>query len=530
MVVKVSNYILPVGTAVVAMLLGRSVVNWTIAVFSTPRDSRLIENAVKSGKVVTLKDIPGPVGYPILGTLPVAFPFLKIQRLDLFLDHLLATHGSVCKMKSGPGTIIIINDGEVFKRILNSPDVFMRGPELHHVMKDSFPFALFLFPDTDDTWKKHRKGLQPAFGPVHLREAFQVTVEIVEQLFSIWDKEISSNASTVRNAMEDFTLLTGDVIGRIAFSYNLDAVKSLETKKELQFQNHIEKIASAAQLRGSFRGLEFLYSLAGISQSQLSPSVKYIKDLVTKTIRTKKENLRSREVDNADIWARDLLDRLMLDEKFSEDEIISEVFGFFFAGHETTANTLTWAIMELSKRPDIAKKLKDEVDTVLRGTDLSMDNINSFRYVDAFIKETLRIHPVVPFLARKSKVETIINSQDRQIAIPANVRVVVPLKCVQTDTRHWSESGGEFIPERWLKSNDGSEFVPVPGSFLPFGDGPMNCIGQKMAMIEAKVVIIKLMQKYKVKISEQQGPIEPVVTITYGLKHGLLVDIKKNEI
>ncbi|KAJ3124054.1 hypothetical protein HK098_001430 [Nowakowskiella sp. JEL0407] len=528
---NISDYILPVGTAIAVIYLGRSLLSYTQRLFTTASDSKYIDIAVKSGKTITVKDIPGLVGYPVLGALPVVYPFIKSQRIDLFFEHLLTTYGSVCKMQSGDVTSLLVDDGEVLKKILNSPDTFMRGPEFYQLMKDFVPYALFVLPDVDDTWKKHRKGLQPAFGPVHLREAFKVTVEILDQLFSIWDKEMEGNKTgiTTRNAMDDFTLLTGDVIGSIAFSYHLDAVKSLETKTDLHFKDHMEKIAATVQMRGAFRGREFLHSLFGISPAQLSPSVNFIKELVMETIKTKRETLELRKKENADNWARDLLDRLLLDDKFSEEEIVSEVFGFFFAGHETTANTLTWAIMEISQRPDVAEKLKKEIDSILGENELTMENLNSFRYVDAFIKETQRFHPVVPFLGRKSKVDTVITSQNRKIAVPANTRVLVPLKRIQTAERNWGPTGGEFIPERWLKSDDSAaEFVPPPGSFLPFGDGPMNCIGQKMALIEAKVVIIRLVQKYSVKISEKQGPLVPVVTITYGLKHGLLVDLKKH--
>ncbi|KAJ3126343.1 hypothetical protein HK098_007607 [Nowakowskiella sp. JEL0407] len=499
-------------------------VPYITSVLKTPTTSKRLEDASKTQKVSSFEDVPGPVGYPIVGILPLMIPYFKRKRFDLFFVDFLSKYGSFCKIKSGSTYMLFINDAEFAKKILNNDENYARGPEFLLQFGDFMPHALFILPD-GEKWRKHRKGLQPAFGPIHLRDALTATVEISDQLFSIWDKVLKTKRVVTRNIMNDFIALTGDVISRIAFSYDLGAVDSLESNEDLQFSLHLQNLVSAVQKRSALRGREFLWPLFGVSYSQLSHSTNYIRNLVVKAINQKRETLASQPLQESEKWSHDLLDRLLKDDVFSDDEILSEVFGFFFAGHETTANTLAWAVMEIAQHPDCMAKLKKEIsDNLAASEEPTYDKLTSFRYLDAFIKETLRLHPVVIFVGKTSQTDNVLsNSENLKIRIPPKTRMVLSIQMLHTNKKYWGESAAEFNPERWIPAN--GEFIPVPGSYIPFSDGNMNCIGQKLALVEIKVALIRLLRKYSISISKDQGPIIPVTTVTFGLKSGLLIDI-----
>ncbi|KAJ3199817.1 hypothetical protein HK099_003001, partial [Clydaea vesicula] len=282
------------------------------------------------------------------------------------------------------------------------------------------------------------------------------------------------------------------------------------------------------------------WRLRGVHPSQIKQDTDDIKNVIAKVIEQKKSrqsaatSLKEKAGGN---FKMDVLDRLMEDgykntskeSAFTEEELKDEIFAFFlallqisknpnnnviftsFSGHETTANTMTFVVLELAKHPKILEKVRAEVTEVLKlgnGT-LTYENLGHLKYVEAVIKESQRLYPVVPFLSRSSqKDQTLLN-----YSIPKGSRVMVNIIGLHKNPLYW-KNPNEFLPERWIEEG----FAPVSGSYIPFGDGPTNCIGQKLAMIEMKTVISMLFYEYEIALVEGQD-LEPVSTGTMGLKN-----------
>ncbi|KAJ3128994.1 hypothetical protein HK098_002845 [Nowakowskiella sp. JEL0407] len=513
------------------LTVGRSLAMYCYHYLTLPKDSRLLDKARKDGKIGEFSSIPGPPGYPFLANLPLIMPYVRIKRSDLFFSDLVDNYGNFCKVTTGNKIMVLTADAAINKKIATS-DSFVRGSNFSLVAADIAPFSLFVIP-SGDVWKKHRKGLQPAFGPIHLRETFTVSLEVADALLSVWEDNVMKGNNT-RDVMHDFTMLTADVISKIAFSLDLGAIKSLTTNEPDGFSTHLDVITNAIQTRFPIRNSKFLWQFFGVSSSHISPSMEYLNKILKGAIEAKKQKLRQKsETFQQEQWSKDLLDRLLEPQgsfSFTEEEILGEAFGFFLAGHETTANTLTWSMLELSQHPEVFEKLRNEVEEILKGGTPKFEQLSSLKYVEAFIKETLRLHPVVKSLVRECVAETVLTGTDGfSVRIPKGVNVLASIAKVQTSKTYWGENAEEFYPDRWLIRNGDliEDFTPIPGSFIPFWDGPHNCIGQKIAMIEAKVMIIRLVQKFNVELSKKQGPITPVQTLTFGLKNGLLVDVSK---
>ncbi|KAJ3121809.1 hypothetical protein HK098_003350 [Nowakowskiella sp. JEL0407] len=519
-----SMNILTVTASFLAIASSGLVLRWLIVASRTPTSNKKLKQAKESGKFGNYNDIPGPVGYPIVGIYPWASPYMKRKRMDLYISEQNENYGGICRIDAGGIEMVFIDDAAMAKKLLNSSD-YGRGKLLQKTTTDFAPFALFVIP-SGDQWKKHRKGLQPAFGPSHLREAFTVSLETVDQLLDLWESKISAGNNT-RNVMEDFTMLTADIIAKVAFSLDLGGVKSLESNKVLDFHHYMERIAEVIELRSGMSTVEYLWGLLGVSTQQIRPATSYLRGMLQRIISDKIATIKQKQNEGIDVsddkFGRDLLDRLVTLNDFSEEEIMSEVFGFFLAGHETTANTLTFALLELAQNQRVFLKLKEEIDTTLKGQKPTNEIVSSLKYLDAFFKETQRIYSVVVNLSRESLKDTTLTSSDGlTIAIPANTQFVINIAAIHTSKVYWGEDAEEFKPERWLDS-----FTPVPGSYLPFGDGQMSCIGQKMAIIETKVALIRIIERFTLKISPNQGKLEPIATLTFGLKNGLLIDISK---
>jgi cytochrome P450 len=278
---------------------------------------------------------------------------------------------------------------------------------------------------------------------------------------------------------------------------------------------------------------DFLWDWVGIGTE--SPSVKAMRErfqnfllpLIDERKKYWKENeaelnaILSGSVTQAKNW--NVLDRLLYSystssdgktEGFTPKEIVDEIVGFFGAGFETTNNTITWILYQLCQRPEIVKKIRKEVLTICSQKDGKWDiisHLNDLKYLTNVIKETQRLHPVVITL-RKDSVKPAVVMGDH---FEANSAFQVNIIAIHRNPKHW-KNPLEFNPDRFDEEGQGDNSV-----LIPFGDGPMKCIGFRMAMIEIKVIIAHLVMAFDFGYVDQK--FEAITSVTYGLKNGLKV-------
>jgi cytochrome P450 len=173
-----------------------------------------------------------------------------------------------------------------------------------------------------------------------------------------------------------------------------------------------------------------------------------------------------RDVLSALLDARDEEGRPM-----SDRELRDQLMTLLLAGHETTALSLAWAVEEIVRRPDVRARILDEVSSASSPAD-------PLPYLDATIKEVLRLHPVTPLLGRKLAAPVKLGEHE----IPAGTFLVPNVFMVQRHPSFWSEPDA-FQPERFLDKK------PDPYAWLPFGGGARRCIGMAFALLEMRVVL-----------------------------------------
>ncbi|KAJ1327246.1 hypothetical protein BSLG_010588 [Batrachochytrium salamandrivorans] len=307
--------------------------------------------------------------------------------------------------------------------------------------------------------------------------------------------------------------------GKVIFSYDFNACDDLHTRKTQVGQGMIEELVLLIHRR--FTLPPFLWGAAGMASS--SPNVlkvrNYLHTLIRGVIDKKKGDINTSVEKN--LKEMDVLDRLLKhssveSENFTDQEVVGEVIGFFIAGHETTANTLVAVVLNVCQSPNVMKKVIQEISEVKRLNQgvITMESLPALKYLDDVIRESQRLHPVVATLYRTS----LKSVQHEEYTIPANTPMIINIEGVQRDPKYWPNPN-KFDPDRW---KDG--FVPVPGSFLPFGEGPMACIGQKMAMIEIKLAFLALVSAFDMELVPNQDLIF-VTSITTGLKRGLKIKL-----
>lgn len=239
-------------------------------------------------------------------------------------------------------------------------------------------------------------------------------------------------------------------------------------------------------------------------------------------------------------------------------EIVGNAFIMIVAGHETTANTLHFAIAELAINPATQRRLQKDVDSLFGDSDPSTwdyeKSINAMTasHIGACINETLRLMPpvtLIPKVVSASSDQTI-TAQGKTHVLPSGLSCNLMAVSVQRNPRFWptksSEKTGaptdldDFLPDRWYQTqNTGTDdekdeegdgvdyggfqgsdtsasfYRPVRGSYIPFSDGPRSCLGRRIAMVEMNAVLAVIFQKYSVELAVDEwasdGEVENMV-------------------
>jgi cytochrome P450 family 6 len=182
--------------------------------------------------------------------------------------------------------------------------------------------------------------------------------------------------------------------------------------------------------------------------------------------------------------------------------LTAQAFVFFVAGFETSSTTMSNALYELALNQKVQDKLREEIheEYAKVNGDLSYDDIKNMVYLDKVFKETLRKYPPVTFLMRKAT--TSYTFTDTKITVPEGQRIWIPAFTIHRDPDIYPKPD-IFDPERFREEVVQTRHAMT---YLPFGDGPRNCIGARFAIYQTKIGLIKMLRKYKVETCEKTKP------------------------
>jgi cytochrome P450 len=221
----------------------------------------------------------------------------------------------------------------------------------------------------------------------------------------------------------------------------------------------------------------------------------------------------------------DLLSMLLLaqDEEggqMTDKQVRDEAMTLFGAGHETTAVTMMWVWYLLSQHPEVEAKLMRELDSVLGGRAPQIEDLPNLPYTEMVIKETLRLYPPAFGVTR----QTVQDAEIGGYRIKKGSAVYVNIYGVQRDARFFPDPD-RFDPQRFSPEN---EKQIMKYAYLPFGGGPRVCIGNAFAMMEARLILATVAQKYRLSVAPGHQVV-PDRLFTLRPKYGLKMVATKRE-
>jgi cytochrome P450 len=199
----------------------------------------------------------------------------------------------------------------------------------------------------------------------------------------------------------------------------------------------------------------------------------------------------------------------------SDAQLRNETITFLLAGHETTANALTWCFHLIAQHPEVERQLVEEIATVLGQRTPVMEDLGKLVYTRRVIQESMRLYPPIWIIERRAIDADCVEG----FQIPKGSSVVISPYALHRHPAYWED------PERF----DPSRFEQhPPAAYLPFGAGPRTCIGNEFAMMEALIITAMVMQSFHLQAEPGQR-IEPQPDITLRPKHGVMMTYHPRE-
>ncbi|KAI8805336.1 cytochrome P450 [Cladochytrium replicatum] len=486
-----------------------------------------------STKFLLHPTLPGPPMLPYLGAFFSMLDMVETGELHIDFHERLTRYSESDKLLVQNNLFgkltVVTGDVELTKVILAKG---VRSNQLQSFGKDLIKYGLFAMP-TDDIWKAHRKGIQPGFGPTHLRHTFKVTNvisgKLVQGIHSTLAAAATDGKPLILNMHDLFSCLTLDVLAQVAFSSDFGALSHmLDHGRYAPEFSYLGEIFPIITKRWAVP--EILWKAFGIAESDAAVLRKHVHGYVQKLLA---DRIERNEVGKSLMESRDLdvMDRLLSKDaagtnRFSESEIVDELVAFMLAGHDTTANTMSWFLLEHSRNPELAEDLEDEIDVLFAAlcvedkltlSETAFETLLSHSpRLDMFFNEVQRFHPVVQGVEREINEDSLVLGGHTIRPTPGTL-FIASIRGLHFNEKYWKEPT-KFEPSRWTEA-------PVPGSFLPFADGPHNCIGKKMAVIEAMTVLAILIRHFRFKLVPGQH-LRGKTAVTTGPRDGLLFEIE----
>nr|QBQ52883.1 cytochrome P450 72A [Sedum lineare] len=402
-------------------------------------------------------------------------------------------------------------------------EIFTRIDEFHKPPTDPTfkKLAGGIITLNDEKWVKHRKLLSPAF---HLQKLKNMETSFhlcADEMMRKWETLASEDGSCELDVWPDLQNLTRDVISRTAFGSSFEEGRRIfELQRDMA--NIFVQVSNLAQIPG--------YRWLPTKQNRKAKEMEKEIETKLRTIIAKREQAMKTGTGASDDLLGILIESNLNEMKehnndksvgMSIEDVIEECKLFYFAGQETTAVLLVWTMVLLSQHKKWQERARAEVHQVFGDENPPhVDGLSQLKILNMIIHEVLRLYAPASSVDRVTCKETKLGNY----TIPAGVRVTIPVLLLHHDRKIWGEDADEFKPERFVDGVSKASNGHV--AFVPFGWGPKICIGMNFSLLEAKVALAMILQKFSFELSPSYTH-APYSIVTTQPQHGAHLILKK---
>ncbi|VVC41082.1 Cytochrome P450, conserved site,Cytochrome P450,Cytochrome P450, E-class, group I [Cinara cedri] len=422
----------------------------------------------------------------------------------MFYTELVKNNGSIFHFNLAGRPYVILNDPDDLKILLSSSNHINKGPE-YELLQPWLNDGLLL--SSGSKWHSRRKLLTKAF---HFKSLHYYNKSMNRHSRILIKKLLEE--STNNNGIyitEYITLCALDIVFETIMGAEINAQ---ENKSNLYIQCIKQACRSTIDRMFTFWLWNYLVYRISATGRKFIKAVKVLHNYTDEIIIKKKEMFKNnKENEKLEIEGKtlnksflDLLLEVLSNNpgQMTDKDIREELDTFLFEGHDTSSISLTMTIILLGMYPDIQDKVRNELLGIFGDSDrdASIQDLNSMQYLDAVIKESLRIYPSVPYITRKLETSLTL----KNYTIPQNTVLGIFPYILHKNEKIFTNPE-EFIPERFLDESNKEAFL---FGYLPFSAGPRNCIGQKYVMYQMKTILSTILRKSKIETLAKREDIQ----------------------
>ncbi len=362
-----------------------------------------------------------------------------------------------------------------------------------------------LLTSEGDDWRRHRRLIQPLFSRRDVTAFGPAMTEGTQRMLTRW---AALSDGTVVDVFAQMSALALDIAGRALFDTDLSGDAG-QISRALGAGQRVAVLATFLPLPWGPRTERAVKT----ATRWLGRTPEGIEGPVGRMIADRRRAGSSADDPGGRASERaDLLDVLLADPALTDAEIADELATFMLAGHETSANALSWSAALLSAYPAARAALEEEVDSVLSGREPAAADAEKLPYTSAVIAEAMRLYPPAWTIER----DALADDEVAGVPVPAGSLVAVPPYLVHRHPEFWPDPAG-FDPGRFLAAG-GTVGHGLPAdrnrySYIPFGGGRRACVGQSFAELETVLVLASIAQRYRLELTARGIP-KPTAAVT----------------
>lgn len=421
--------------------------------------------------------------------------FIAIRRDPIrFLTGLAEQYGDLVYFKLGPQPVFLLNNPDYIRDALVTHNRnFMKGEGLQRAKR---LLGEGLLTSEGEFHLRQRRLAQPAFHRQRIAGYAATMVEYAARTRDEW------RAGETRDIAREMMRLTLAIAGKTLFDADVES--------EADEIGEALTTTFALFNRVSLPFAQWLDRLPLPATKRFQKARQRLDSTIYRIINER----RAAAVDRGDLLS--MLIAARDDEGdgtgMTDEQLRDEAMTIFLAGHETTANALTWTWYLLSQHPEVAARFHAEIDEALKGRLPSAEDFPRLRYTEMVLAESMRLYPPAWLIGRRALSDYQINGY----RIPARSILLLSQYVTHHDARFFPDPF-RFDPERWTP--EARESRPK-FSYFPFGGGPRLCIGEHFAWMEGVLVLATIAQRFRMRLAPGH-PVEMQPLVTLRPKHGM---------
>lgn len=419
-----------------------------------------------------------------------------------FFQNLAEKYGDISYFKLGPQEAFFLNHPDLIKDVLvTNNQNFMKGLALQRAKR---MLGEGLLTSEGEFHRRQRRLAQPAFHRARTRAYATVMTEYGAQMRASW------RDGTTLDISEEMMRLTLAIVGKTLFDADVES----DAPEVGEAMSVVMDLFNTITIPF----FELLQKLPLPQLRRFDSARAKLDAIIFRMIEERRRSGKDRG---------DLLSMLLLaqDEegdggRMTDAQLRDEAMTIFLAGHETTANALTWTWYLLSQSPEVETKLHEEIDQVLGGRLPTAEDVARLRYTEMVLAESMRLYPPAWAIGRMALHDCEIGGY----VVRRRSLVLLSQYVMHRDARYFSNPL-RFDPERWTP--EARESRPQ-FSYFPFGGGPRRCIGESFAGMEGILLLATLAQQWQMRLAPNHVvALRPVITLRP--KHGMRMTVQQRK-